>query len=257
MSDSAVILERPKRWDQPFGHRMDEAAVDRLLTLSPFNKMNPADFPAHLPLRQILRNDTRIVTYQDNDIIVRKGDYGNSAFLILSGTVEVFLFDVPQSALGRRESKRKGLLRSIARLWTNPGLPEVRNPDRVRATAEMAGENDEVRMKLLVQDLPIAMDRTRTEKMTDGQLFGELAALGRISRGATIRAVGNVELLEIRWQGLREMRARSADLKKTLDEQYRKNALRVLLRDHPLFKHLTFDELAVVARSGLRDFWEL
>lgn len=250
MAESATISERPQRWDKPFGEGMDDAAVDRLLTISPFDKMNPKDFPAHLPLREILANDTRIARYEDDDIIVRKGDYGNSAFLILTGTVEVFLFDVPAKALGRHERERTGLLKSIARLWSNPSLPEVRDPDRVRATAEMADSSDEVRMKILVQDLPIAVDRNRTAKMSDGQLFGELAALGRIARGATIRAVGKVELLEIRWQGLRDLRSRSPDLKKTLDEQYRKNALAVLLRDHPLFKHLTFEELAVVAKEA-------
>jgi Fe-S-cluster-containing dehydrogenase component/CRP-like cAMP-binding protein len=251
MSESATVLDRPQRWDKPFGKEMDAAAVDRLLAISPFDKMNAKDFPAHLPLRDILQNDTRIVVYENNDIVVRKGDYGNSAFLILSGTVEVFLFDVPESALGRRERKRKGLLRSIARLWTNPDQPEVRDPDRVRATAEMGDAHEEVRMKILVQDLPIAVDRNRTASMTTGQLFGELAALGRMARGATIRAVGKVELLEIRWQGLRELRLRSPELKKTVDEQYRKNALAVLLRGHPLFKHLTFNELAMVAHEAV------
>jgi len=251
MSESVTVLDRPQRWDQPFGKDMDAAAVDRLLKIAPFDKMNPKDFPAHMPLREILHNDTRIVRYEDNDIIVRKGDYGNSAFLILFGTVEVFLFDVPERALGRRERKRKGLLRSIARLWTNPDQPEVRDRNRVRATAEMGAAQEELRMKILVQDLPIAIDRNRTAKMSDGQLFGELAALGRMARGATIRAVGKVELLEIRWQGLRELRLKSPELKKAVDEQYRKNALAVLLRDHPLFRHLTFNELAMVAHEAV------
>lgn len=251
MSDTSTILDRPKRWDQPFGGDMDDATVDRLLQGSPFREMDPAEFPAHLSLREILKNDTRVVRYEDNDIVVRKGDYGNSAFLVLSGKVEVFLFDVPSSALGRRERRRKGLLRSIARLWTNPSLPEVRDRDRVRATAELADADENVHMKILVQDLPIAMDRQRTAQLSEGQLFGELAALGRIPRGATIRAVGGAELLEIRWQGLRELRARSAALRKTVDEQYRKNALGILLRDHPLFKHLTFAELEEVAREAV------
>ena len=153
-------------------------------------------------------------------------------------------------ALGRRERERKGFFRSIARLWTNSSLPELRDPDRVRAIAELGESQQDVRMKILVQDLPIAVDRQSTDTMGEGHLFGELAALGRIPRGATIRAVGQAELLEIRWQGLREFRARSGALKKTVDEQYRKNAMRVLLRDHPLFKHLSLDELAEVAREA-------
>jgi Fe-S-cluster-containing dehydrogenase component/CRP-like cAMP-binding protein len=250
MPDTSTLLDRPQRWDQPFGRDMDDATVDRLLQVSPFREMDPAEFPAHLPLREILKNDTRVVRYEDNDIVVRKGDYGNSAFLVLSGKVEVFLFDVPPSALGRRERPRRGLLRSIARLWTNPRLPEVRDRDHVRATAELADADENVHMKILVQDLPVAMDRQRTASMSEGQLFGELAALGRIPRGATIRAVGGAELLEIRWQGLRDIRARSAALRKTVDELYRKNALSVLLRDHPLFKHLTSDELTEVTREA-------
>jgi Fe-S-cluster-containing dehydrogenase component/CRP-like cAMP-binding protein len=250
MPDTSTLLDRPRRWDQPFGRDMDDATVDRLLQVSPFREMTTAEFPAHLPLRDILKNDTRVVHYEDNDIVVRKGDYGNSAFLVLSGKVEVLLFDVPPSALGRRERRRRGLLRSIARLWTNPNLPEVRDRDRVRATAELAEADENVHMKILMQDLPVAIDPHSIASLSEGQLFGELAALGRIPRGATIRAAGGAELLEIRWQGLRDIRSRSATLRKTVDELYRKNALSVILRSHPLFKHLKTEELAEVTREA-------
>jgi hypothetical protein len=63
---------------------MSEETVDRLLSLPPFCKIPAEAFPKHLPLRGILRHDTRVQRFRPGELIVRQGDYGNSAFIILS-----------------------------------------------------------------------------------------------------------------------------------------------------------------------------
>ena len=45
MAESSTILDRPQRWDQPFGKEMNDPAVDRLLKFSPFSGMNPNRSP--------------------------------------------------------------------------------------------------------------------------------------------------------------------------------------------------------------------
>ncbi|MDP7344328.1 MAG: hypothetical protein QF767_13405, partial [Alphaproteobacteria bacterium] len=66
---------------------MADAEVARLLALPEFASIAADRFPKHTPLDGILRNDTRIVRYRGGDIVVREGDYGNSAFLVVSGNL--------------------------------------------------------------------------------------------------------------------------------------------------------------------------
>src|SRR5262245_25807212 len=100
MPELEITIHRPQRWDAPFGESMTDLEVERLLSVEPFRAADPAAFPPTLPLRGILRNDTRIVHYQRGDLIVREGDYGNSAFLILQGTVRVALEGLDPRLLG-------------------------------------------------------------------------------------------------------------------------------------------------------------
>ena len=112
----------------PFGPEMTDGGVDRLLTIPPFSRMDPNTFPPSMSLRDILRNDTRISQYQDGDIVVREGDYGNSAFFIMSGSVRVLPEGVPYAILGRRPPQRKSVYSALAQLWRNPKAPVVRDP---------------------------------------------------------------------------------------------------------------------------------
>jgi len=103
MPATPSIVERPQRWDAAFDPAMTEAGVDRLLAIPPFSNMSPDNFPKRTPLREILRHDTSIRRYRKGEIIVRQGDYGTSAFLILSGTTRVVLKpDLPPALLGRQ-----------------------------------------------------------------------------------------------------------------------------------------------------------
>ncbi len=237
-----VAIQRPKRWDEPFGQKMTDADVDRLLTTAPFNRMDPDKFPESTPLRDILQNDTRIARYQSGDIVVREGDYGNSAFLILSGTVRVEIepeISLPAAVLGRQETKRKGFKEALAQLWKNPRGTEVR-PAFYYKGSEQIGSRQDVsgNVRIFLQDVPAILEQYKTVAMESGSFFGETAALGRTPRTATIFADGEAELLEIRWQGLRDIMRRDRELKTHIDEIYRERNLRVHLRETPIFRHL-------------------
>ena len=80
--------------------------------------MNAEKFPKRTPLREILRNDARILKFRKGEIIVRQGDYGTSAFLILRGATRVVLKpDLPPSLLGRQATNKKGIFRTLAQIW--------------------------------------------------------------------------------------------------------------------------------------------
>jgi hypothetical protein len=160
MPAPALTLDRPQRWDSAFDPEMADATVERLLTLAPFSKMNPENFPKRASLRDILKHDTRIKTFKRGEIIVREGDYGTSAFLVMSGNVRVVLGpDLPPSVLGRRVSKRKSLFRVIAQLWSNTKEPESISPAQLNQDSRVAarGAGDEV--KIFLQDVPPYLER--------------------------------------------------------------------------------------------------
>ncbi len=230
---------------------MSEADLDRLLATEPFSKMDPAAFPRGLPLREVLRNDTRLRQYHHGDVVVRQGDYGHSAFLVLEGEAHVVV-DLPARVVGRRERREKGWLQSLAQSFRRHAFVEAR--EAAEATgAEPAAPGGE---PIFVQDVtnvlrsaPGAFDGA-TATIGPGSLFGELAALGRIPRTATVLARGQTQLLEIRWQGLRELRRYDPGLRRHVDDQFRKSGLSVTLRSTPLLAGLDPAALDAVAEAA-------
>src|SRR5438105_14436139 len=173
MASSRTTLERPQRWDAAFDPQMTEADVDRLLSIPPFSKMRPESFPPRLQLRDILKHDTSIRKYRKGEIVVRQGDYGNSAFLVISGNVRVVLRPgLPPSVLGRREPARRGFFRLMAQLWAGGKEPEsfdAAELKRDRGVGERVGDGENV--KVFLQDVPRVLSEQKTDIIQPGELF--------------------------------------------------------------------------------------
>lgn len=247
---TAAIVHRPQRWDNPFSPDMTGAEVDRILSAEPFASMDPSRFPESASLRGIIRNDTCVRRYQRGDIVVRAGDYGTSAFLVLSGSVRVVLPPgLPDALLGREEPGRKGLWEAFSQVWKRPPYPEVRDTARYmqdRGTGSRRVGKDETRVYLA--DIEAVLERERTVTLGPGEMLGEIAALARIPRTTTVFADAPTELLELRWQGLRDIRRRDERFRDRVDRLYRERSLKAFLRETPVFRHLddaTIEEIAV------------
>jgi len=252
MPATPPTIERPQRWDAAFDPVMTPADVDRLLAIPPFSQMEPEKFPRRTPLREILLHDTSIRRYRKGEIIVRQGDYGTSAFLILSGVTRVVLKpDLPPALLGRRPGVKKGLFRTLAQLWSNSRPPESFKRKQLRQDAGVgARQNENEEVRIFLQDVPRVLDQHRTEEMTAGDVFGEIAALSRMPRTSTIFAASDeAELLEIRWQGLRDLMRCDDQLRQHINKVYRERALASYLRATPLFRKLSKEQLAQVAEQ--------
>lgn len=235
---------------------MTNAEVARLLARPEIAAIQASRFPPHLPLHEILRNDARLVRFRPGDLVVREGDYGNSAFLILSGKVRVVMAPgLPRELLGRYQTRRRGWWRTLAQLWQNRRVPEVRGvgsaADHAAGTEIFYKADATGAQHVFLQDVPAILDRHKTAVLESGAVFGELAALGRVPRTATMFAETEAELLEIRWQGLREIRRFDEGWRRMVDEHYRANALRVHLRATPLFAGLAETTLAQLMEHTL------
>ncbi len=256
--DDLHSVQKPQRWDVPFwqeGRRrhakaMTSEDVDRALSFEPFSRIDPALFPGALSLRNILLNDARIRKFKRGQIVVREGDYGNSAFFILSGSVSIATRAIDPDILGRRAPRKKGLLEALSQLWKNPQSPERRElgtadaPPRARRHQKKDQEKT-----IFLSDVTNVIEEREFQPMEAGELFGEIAALTRTPRTATIFAHESSEILEIRWQGLRDIRHRSPEIKEHVDRLYRERALQAHLRATPLFNRLSSDDLDRIAEA--------
>jgi Fe-S-cluster-containing dehydrogenase component/CRP-like cAMP-binding protein len=250
MSTAAAPLNRPRRWDKPFSEDTSEMDVRRLLGTAPFRDMNPESFPRSAQLADILRNDARLRSYEAGEIIVREGDYGTSAFMVLSGSAEVVLSPgLPPALVGRREPARRGIFRAIAQLWSNSAEDEVAaSGGRDRLVSQKFSDKDTT-PGIILQDIPRVLGGQRTAKIGAGDVFGEIAALSRMPRTATILAsAGGAELLEIRWQGLRDLMRYDTQLRTFIDAIYRERALSTYLDEMPFMRYLGAD-----AKKALMD----
>lgn len=248
MPPAPATFDRPQRWDASFDPDMTDAAVDRLLAFAPFKDMKPDAFPKRMSLRDILKNDTRVRSFRGGEIIVREGDHGTSAFMILSGGVRVVLPPgLPAAMLGRRETRKKGFFRVLAQMWSNAREPESFKRSQLKSDSAVGARvTDGNEVKVFLQDIPRVLDGNKTAVLSPGEFFGEIAALSRMPRTATAFAVDQAELLEIRWQGLRDLMKYDPALRQHIDKVYRERALETYLRETPMFRHVSDADLQKV-----------
>ncbi len=261
MSTRQVRIDRPLRWDLPYDPAMTSAIVAELLNVAPFCDMPPEAFSASVPLTGILLNDCRILELQPGDFIVREGDYGSSAFLIIDGEALVSLNSLPAEFLGRKKQKQRGFSnglsqgwgKALAQIWKNHRRAEVHVPEPYHSNAnqplQIRRDGDQTRVFL--HDIPRIMAAHETKTLTPGEIFGEVSAMTRSPRSATVIAKSAMRVLEIRWQGFREMMKRHSSMKVHIDQQYRQNNLQEHLRETPMFQHLSPHQIQRIADATI------
>jgi Fe-S-cluster-containing dehydrogenase component/CRP-like cAMP-binding protein len=242
--------DRPELGDDPFDAGLTEADVDRVLALPLFRSIDPARFPPHLALRDLIRAHARIDRYERGQIIVRKGDYGHSAFIVLKGKVGVafdYSLDVPTSAVRRAG---RSWFSAVSQLWRNSDVPEARDVRRYGRRNDWGLRYREGRGQrpFLLKPEEFLKEHKIIE-IGDGDMFGEIAALSRAPRNATVVAINPCELLELRWTGMREIRRRDEGFRKFIDDRYRSRSLKTHLAEAALFKDLDEEVLSRIAAA--------
>jgi len=251
MAANVETMARPQRWDSPFGASMTDDVVEELLHHPMIEKIAAEKFPAHTPLGGILQNDTRIVSYRAGDIVVRENDYGNSAFLILDGHLRVALDELPQHLLGRLSARKRGFVAALGQLWSNSWKLELRDATKYSSQSLRNQRTGDPQIHVFLQDFGAILEKNNTARLGPNSLFGELAALGRVPRTATVFAETDAQVLEIRWQGLRELRRYDPFWRKMIDEAYRDRALYQALAEAPYFRDLPPEVLEELKKRTL------
>ncbi len=237
-------IDRPQRWSEPFGDGLAPEQVATLLGRDPFCRMNPAAFSPSLPLAGILANDCRLVEYQPGDVVFRQGDYGNSAFLLLDGRL-----DVVMGAPGGDEEHAAGQRTDgwLARLQLLIGLAQADENSGPGLSGKTGVRESSTGPRMFVQDVPAILARGERQVLETGQIFGELAAINRAPRSVSVIAAGAATALEIRWQGLRDLMQRDAALRQHIDQLYRERSLETHLRETPLLRGFPPETVHLIA----------
>ena len=247
MSTKKVPVQQPKRWDAPMDPQMTDENVEQLLQIAPFCKMERDAFSGNVPLPGILKNDCRLSIYREGDVVIRKGDYGNSAYLILDGSLLVTLAELPPELQGRPPTDRPSWWRTVSQAWTNSRIAESRDQaGPAQSQLKTRTEGDETRV--FVQDIPGTIQLNQARVLKQGELFGELAALNRSPRSATVIASGRAIVLEMRWQGFRDLMKYDPALRDHVEQLYREHSLNGHLRLTP--------ELSGLSKSVLQELAE-
>ena len=238
---------------------MSDADVSWLRSREPFASMDSTAFPRTIALEGILRNDCRIQRCEPGEIVVREGDYGNSAFLVLAGSVNVVVDSLTPEQLGRSPTKKLTWTESLYRYLFRSKVREARKPTEVTTNQHRPNESGTIRQvddrpAVFLQDFSAVLSGRNHVSLGPGELFGEVAAMYRSPRTATVVAETEATLLEIRWQGLRVLR-RDKKFADNMDTHYRIHWLPIHLREVPLLRHLPESSLAsVAAATQMRSF---
>ena len=100
--------------------------------------------------------------------------------------------------------------------------------------------------RMFLQGVPDLLDDHKSAILGAGEIFGEIAALGRTPRTATVVAEGPMVLLEMRWQGLRDIRRRDEAFRRHVEKIYRERSLATHLIATPLFAHLSPEIIKII-----------
>jgi len=176
--------------------------------------------------------------FAPGEVICREGEFGSTAFYVLSGETEVFIAS-PQAHLEGSPTRRglfggiRTFLQALVRRAPDEDAGPVRSHIPIDASVDLS------------RDDPVAA-------LGCGELFGEMTCMSFYPRSATVRAQTDVVVLEMLRNVLDILKRGSKTFKEQLDRNYRDRALASHLRSLPLFSGLT-DEFI----DGLRERVEL
>jgi CRP-like cAMP-binding protein/Fe-S-cluster-containing hydrogenase component 2 len=216
MTDRAELIRRYERRLQ----LMVPAAPGRLKALPLFNGVPEK---ARDKVIEKVRTYMHVVEFAADDVILREGDYSDSAYYVMQGAVEVVLGRTGAGASARP------LVRGAAH------VPQTQRPRAGGRAAGMVGRGSGTGGTVILSDIPAAVVPGKRTILETGEIFGELSALSRYPASATVRAAGPVTLLQIRLRGLRTLAQTSKEFKAFLDKRYKERTLSQHLRNVPLF----------------------
>ena len=219
---------------------------EKIKKKSGVEKVGAADLADHPLFRGVSRpflgwNEGAIVRrhYKKGDIICREGEFGSTAFYIEEGQVEIFL----ESSIQHVKS-RKG--RDAKTGWGPFGL--IQKFVSVLVPRDQDDREGENRSRYIPIDAPVALrydDPIAT--LEAGDVFGEMSCMNNYPRSATVRAAGDVVVLEMLRNVLYILQRNEAS-RSMLEARYFSRAIESHLLSVDIFSKLADDDPAAYSR---------
>lgn len=246
-------IERRQRWDKPFSATWNEADLQRTLNLPIFSNMDAERFPKALSLEGIIRNDSRLISYNPGDIVARVDDYGSSAFVVVSGEVTVVLPPgLPDEVLGRSVAEEpEGWLGAFKRMFNRSRFSEARHYAKAGWDVNRDLKFQQGVARVNIADINSVLADVPTTTIGSGELIGEVAAMTRSPRTASMVVTQPAELLEIRWQGFRDLRKYDDGFRERIDQVYRDRNRVSYIKALPFFDALNEQRIEHLADQTL------
>ena len=169
-------------------------------------------------------NAIRKRRFKAGDVICRQGEYGSTAFFIVSGQASVFLSG-PMGHVKTEDSKH-GFFRKLKASLVNR-VQQPRPDETNRAYIPIDAPVD------LPYDNPVAV-------LEEGDLFGEMTCMNQYPRSATVQAKTDCVMLEM-LRNVLDVLQRNKTFRSKVDLTYRRRALGSQLRSIPMFSSVTPD----------------
>jgi Fe-S-cluster-containing dehydrogenase component/CRP-like cAMP-binding protein len=180
-----------------------------------------------------LSPDIAIASWKKDAVLFEEGSYIDLAFYLASGSVEISLQKLGDSAAARPIFDRE--------------RTRVMTKDRLAALSLSQGAGDQTVFQKQIQkqdktqivflaNLDIDLPRAGGKVLTEGEIFGEIGALSGWPQSVTAKTTSECRLVQIRLPALRMMRRKSPALKSRLDQRYRERSLLSQLQATPLFQ---------------------
>ena len=164
--------------------------------------------------------------FAKGDIICREGEFGSTAFLIESGSVDIYL----NTRLSHAKSRGRGGLFGLLKTFTVDLVS--RRDDR------RDGEHEG---RYIPVDAPVALNSLKpVATLQPGDVFGEMTCMNAYPRSATVRASGDVVVLELLRNVLYIMQ-RNKTFRAALEQKYRERAISNHLQSVAIFASIRED----------------
>lgn len=186
--------------------------------------------------------------FKKGEIICREGEFGSTAFLIESGSVDIYLNTSLKHTRSRR--KRGGFLGLVKKFTVDLVSPQEDHRE---------GEGNG---RYIAIDAPVALSTDKpVASLSPGDVFGEMTCMNAYPRSATVRAAENTVVLELLRNVLYIMQ-RNKTFRAALEKKYRERAIANHLQSVAIFAPIRedaaefkrfVDSLRDTVRLGRRD----
>lgn len=160
--------------------------------------------------------------FKAGEVIFREGDYGSTAFYILSGKVDVYI----SSPRGHVDTAGgKGLFKKLR--------------SKIVGRKEHQRDEENLNRQFISIDAPVDLSYDKPlAQLGEGDLFGEMTCMSFYPRSATVRATEDCVMLEM-LRNVLDVLQKNKTFRAQLEKKYRERALATHLRSVPILASLT------------------